>query len=186
MLTLVSDVSSNPVEDLVSAFERALDAVKSNGGTRSEEAGESIARRIIVDFDALNGPERDQVAQAVTQLWDAFNERFDGLHGFLASEFHERYTYVKQLERAAERMAPYRFCSAAHYYRSTVLMLTYIKTILQQQSLGSRVVEAVHRGRVLSREVPSAQNAERMMQAPSPSVMAGSAPVTLAASAGLA
>jgi hypothetical protein len=166
MLTLVSDASSKPVDDLVSAFVQALNAVSSSP-TRTEDAEGGLVRRVVAEFDALGGPERDLVAQALTQLWDAFNERFDGLHGFLCAEFSERYAYVKQLERAGERMARYRHCAAAHYYQSTVLMLAYLRALLQQQSLGSRVIEAVHRGRVLAREGPRLQDPERVRRVPS-------------------
>ena len=182
MLTLVPDAPSQAVDDLVSAFERALDAVKST----QIDAMDGSVRMLIAELDALGGQERDQVAHAVTQLWDAFNDRFDGLAGFLAAQFHERYAYVKQLERACERMAPYRYSAAAHYYRSTVLMLAYMKAVSQQQSLGSRVVEAVHRGRVLSREGSPAQGAETVMQV-SLSVVTGSPRVAnLAASGAIA
>lgn len=169
MLTLVLDASSNPVDDLAAALERALNAVKSSGSAgQSEEREDGQGRRLVAEFDALAGSERDQVAQALTQLWDAFNERFGGLQGFLSAEFADRDDYVKQLERAAERMASGRHCAAARYYQATALMLAYIRAVSQQQSLGSRVIEAVHRGRVLSREGLPMQNAETIRQLPSP------------------
>jgi hypothetical protein len=168
MLALVSDPSGNAVNDLVSAFVQALNAVTSNNTARSEEGEDSLVRRVIVEFDALGGSERDQVAQALTQLWDSFNERFDGLHGFLSADFADRYDYVRQLEKAGERMARYRHCAAAHYYQSTVLMLAYVRALLQQQSLGSRVIEAVHRGRILSREGPLTEVNERIRHVPAP------------------
>jgi hypothetical protein len=167
MLTLASDKSNNPVEDLVSALECALNAVKSTRwSTRTEDVEDGKARRLVAEFDALAGLQRDQVAHALTQLWDAFNERFDGVQGFLSGEFADRHAYVKQLERAGERMAPHRNGVAAHYYLATALMLAYVKAILQQQSLGSRVIEAVHRTRVLARENPNTHSSETITDIP--------------------
>jgi hypothetical protein len=168
MLTLACDTSSNPVDDLVSALECALNTVKSTRwSTRTEDVEEEgKARRLVAEFDALAGIQRDQVAHALTQLWDAFNERFHGVQGFLSGEFADRHAYVKQLERAGERMAPYRDGAAAHYYLATALMLTYVKAVLQQQSLGSRVIEAVQRARVLAREGPNAHSRQTIKDVP--------------------
>ena len=163
MLTLASGASGKPIDDVVSAFDRALSTVKSSW--RSPDEGEDgQARRLVAQFDGLAGPERDQVAQALTQLWDAFSERFGGLQGFLSAEFCDREAYVSQLERAQERMTPYRHGGAAHFYQSTALMLAYVRAVLQQQSLESRVLEAVHRGRTLSRERQRAQTTQRIRQ----------------------
>jgi hypothetical protein len=168
MLTLACSTSSNPVDDLVSALECALNAVKSTTwSTRTEDVEEGgKTRRLVAEFDALAGIQRDQVAHALTQLWDAFNERFQGVQGFLSREFADHHVYVKQLERAGERMAPHRHGAAAHYYLATALMLAYVKAVLQQQSLGSRVIEAVHRARVLARESPNTHRSETITDVP--------------------
>src|SRR5687767_1621598 len=133
MLTLASGASGKPLDGVVSPFDRALSTVKSSW--RSTDGGEDVdARRLIAHFDGLAGAERDHAPQAVTQLWDAFSERFGGLQGFLSAEFCDREAYVSQLERAHERMTPYRHGGAAHFYQSTALMLAYVRAVLQQQS----------------------------------------------------
>ncbi|HEX2727184.1 MAG TPA: hypothetical protein VHN20_15300 [Beijerinckiaceae bacterium] len=171
MLTLASGASSKPIDDVVSAFDRALNTVKSSWRS-TDESEDGQARRLISDFDGLGGPERDMVAQALTQLWDAFNERFGGLQGFLSAEFSDREAYVTQLERARERMTPYRNGGAAHFYQATALMLAYVRAVLQQQSVESRVLEAVHRGRTLSRERQRSETAQRIRQVTSLAVRA--------------
>ena len=171
MLTVASGASGKPIDDVVSAFDRALNAVKSSW--RSTDEGEGgQARRLISEFDGLGGPERDLVAQALTQLWDAFNERFGGLQGFLAAEFSDREAYVTQIERAHGRMTPYRNGGAAHFYQATALMLAYIRAVLQQQSVESRVLEAVHRGRTLWRERHRGETAQRIRQVTSVAIRA--------------
>src|SRR5215213_2619677 len=147
------DASNKVVENLVSAFVHTLHAVKSSEYLARATHGEEHVRSIVVAFDELDGAERDRVAQVLTQLWDAFAERFDGISGFLSARFPERDAYLKQLDVASERMACHRHW-APHYHQATVLMLAYVKVITQQQSLESRVAEAVQRGRVLSREAP--------------------------------
>ena len=147
------DASNKVVENLVSAFVHTLHAVKSSEYLTRAKHGEEHVRSIVVAFDALDGAERDRVAQVLTQLWDAFAERFDGISGFLSARFPERDAYLKQLDVACERMACHRHW-APHYHQATVMMLAYVKAITHQQSLESRVAEAVQRGRVLSREAP--------------------------------
>jgi hypothetical protein len=163
MLTLASGASSKPIDDVVSAFDRALNTVKSSWRT-ADEGEDGYARRLVAEFDGLGGPERDLVAQALTQLWDAFNERFGGLQGFLSAEFDDRQAYMTQLERARERMTPYRNGGASHFYQSTALMLAYVKAVLQQQSVESRLLEAVHRGRTLSRERQRSETTQKIRQ----------------------
>ncbi len=165
MLALSCDTSNKVVEDLVSAFVQALHAVKSSECTPPNSYGEDV-RQLVSEFDGLPGAERDRVAGAITLLWDAFYERFDGLSGFLAAEYHDRHAYLKELEVAQERMARNRKGAAAHYYHATAMMLSYVKAIIQQQSLEARVSEAVQRGRVLLRERLPADRATKPQMAP--------------------
>jgi hypothetical protein len=162
MLPLAPETSTRAVDDLVSAF---MTAVKS---ARDEEGEGGHVRRLLAEFDALAGGERDQVVQTLTQLWDAFNERYGGMQGFLAADFSSRHAYVKQLERAGERMARYRVGPAGHYFHATALMLAYVRAVLQQQSLEARLIEAVHRARVLVRERPPAQSNDKVIRLVSP------------------
>jgi hypothetical protein len=162
MLTSASDSSSKTVDELVSAFVKAVKTARDEAGKGGQ------TDRLVAEFDALAGPERDQVAQALTQLWDAFNERFNGVQGFLCAEFSDRDAYVKQLERAGERMARHSNGVAARYHRATTLMLAYIRAVLQQQSLEARLMEAVYRGRVLARERPPIQSSDKVVRLVSP------------------
>jgi hypothetical protein len=69
-------------------------------------------------------------------------------------------------------MTPYRNGGAAHFYQATALMLAYVRAVLQQQSVESRVLEAVHRGRTLSRERQRSDTAQRIRQVTSFAVRA--------------
>ena len=61
-------------------------------------------------------------------------------------------------------MTPYRNGGASHFYQSTALMLAYVKAVLQQQSVESRLLEAVHRGRTLSRERQRSETTQKIRQ----------------------
>jgi hypothetical protein len=149
---LGSDTSTN-VADLVSSFVQALYAVGRAEPTTGSPSAEDV-RQLVLEFDGLPGVERDRVAGAITRLWDAFDERFDGLPGFLSAGYPERYAYLEQLEVARGRMAYSRHGAAAHYHTATAMMLAYVKSVMRQQTLESRVSEAVQRGRLLARELP--------------------------------
>jgi len=172
MLAFSFDSSTKVVEDLVSAFVQALHAVKPSECTTPRSHDEDV-RQLVSEFDELPGVERDRVAGAVTLLWDAFYERFDGLAGFLSAEYPERHAYLRELEVARERMACNRHSAAAHYYQATAMMLSYVKAVMQQQSLEARVSEAVQRGRLLLRECLAADRAKTPQVAPTnPEVVA--------------
>jgi hypothetical protein len=47
-------------------------------------------------------------------------------------------------------------------------MLAYVRAVLQQQSLEARLIEAVHRARVLVRERPPAQSNDKVIRLVSP------------------
>ena len=63
MLTLASGASSKPIDDVVSAFDRALNTVKSSWRT-TDESEDGQARRLVAEFDGLAGPERDPTQAA--------------------------------------------------------------------------------------------------------------------------
>jgi hypothetical protein len=154
MLVLVSEPSGG--DNLIAALERTLDALRSSGGEPAHEERPPVddVSSLVIDFDSLAGTERDLAAHALTQLLDAFTDRFGGLQGFLSAGYCERREYLDQLERASARMSRCSYGGSGHYYRATALLLSFLRSTLQQHSLGSRLLEALHRGRALSLEGP--------------------------------
>jgi hypothetical protein len=170
----LSQKNSDTITSMVAVFVQALHAVQPSATTQDDH-GEGV-QQLVSDFDNLAGVKRDLVARAMTRLWDSFYDHFDGLQGFLAAEYPERYAYLEQLEVARERMARNGHGAAAHYQQATALMVAYLESAIQQQSLQARVAESAQRGRVLSRERPpigcvkNPQIAQASTEAPRPAL----------------
>jgi hypothetical protein len=112
-------------------------------------------------LDRLGAVEKDEVAKDLTLLWDAFEQQFGGLDGFLAAGEQQKSEYFGRLAGSAGRLTMSRHPRAVRYARSAALMLAYLKAFTRAQpstadvALGSRIAGAIQSGRSMGDSKPA-------------------------------
>src|SRR4051794_8704987 len=85
------------------------------------------ARKLVLEFDALDETRRDLVCEQLDRLWTWFLHEFDGPTGFLTQPPEVQHEFLGKLAVAEERGRSLNQTELSAYYYSAALVLRYLR-----------------------------------------------------------
>src|SRR4051794_12066998 len=113
------------------------------------------ARKLVLEFDALNDTKRDLFCEQLDRLWTWFLYQFDGPVGFLCRPPEVQDEFLGKLAVAEERSRSLKQTDLGSYYYSAALLGRYLRGVKANNTdtetliLSARVAWGVNRGHEL-------------------------------------
>lgn len=123
---------------------------------RPQAAAEGAPSRIAVllgEFDGLQRSEKNEVAGALSRLWESFGNQFGGMDGFVTASGERKSEYVARLRDAERQFSAHTHAAGRHLYFAVAMMVEYLLSwqdgtpTSDARELGVRVVQLIDRGR---------------------------------------
>jgi hypothetical protein len=113
---------------------------------------------IAARLDRLDAVQLAELGTALAALWDALNEQFDGIDGFLSAAATEQSAYLTRLREVEVRTAAMRDSPKGHYHYAVALMVRYVTGWMTRSSeadaaLSLRVAKLIDQARTRSQRV---------------------------------
>lgn len=108
---------------------------------------------LLREFDGLQRSEKDEIAGALSRLWESFGNQFGGMDGFVTASEDRKSEYVTRLREAERQFASHTHATGRHLYFAVAMMVEYLLSwqdgtpTSDARELGVRVVQLIDRGR---------------------------------------